>query len=288
MDTSVAISDSRVLPSPSPSPYADTDRIDWVTSIPFLGMHVAAVVGLFFFPVTWKGIALCVGMYYLRMFALTAGYHRYFSHRSFKTSRWFQFVLAFLGTLNVQKGVLWWAANHRHHHRYSDKPEDVHSPVQRGFWWSHVGWVLGSTYAKTMDDQIRDFADYPELRWINKHYLIPVVAFAVILRALAGWDGFFWGFVVSTVVLWHGTFTVNSLAHVWGKRRYKTNDDSRNNFWIALITMGEGWHNNHHHYMSSARQGFYWWELDMSYMILRALSFLGIVWDVRVPPASML
>jgi stearoyl-CoA desaturase (delta-9 desaturase) len=251
-------------------------------------MHVAAIVGLFFFSVTWKGIALCVGMYYLRMFALTAGYHRYFSHRSYKTSRWFQFVLAFLGTLNVQKGVLWWAANHRHHHRYSDKPEDLHSPVQRGFWWSHVGWVLCSTYTKMKDDQIRDFTQYPELRWINKHYLIPVVAFAALIRYLAGWDGFFWGFVVSTVVLWHGTFTVNSLTHVWGKRRFKTSDDSRNNFWIALITMGEGWHNNHHHYMSSARQGFFWWELDMSYLILRGLAVLGIVWDVRDPPDHML
>jgi stearoyl-CoA desaturase (delta-9 desaturase) len=249
---------------------------------------VAAIVGLFYFPITWKGIALCIGMYYLRMYGLTTGYHRYFSHRSFKTGRVFQFFLALLGTLNVQKGVLWWAANHRHHHRHSDSPEDLHSPVQRGFLWAHVGWVMAPRYNETKYDSIRDFTKYPELVWLNKHWLIPCVAFAVLIAVLGGWSAFFWGFVVSTVVLWHGTFTVNSLAHLWGKRRYQTTDDSRNNFWIALITLGEGWHNNHHHYMSSARQGFFWWEIDISFYILKLWEKLGVVWDVRVPPAQAL
>ena len=267
---------------------ASTDSIDWVTSVPFIAVHVAAVVGLFYFPITWSGIGLCVGMYYLRMFGITAGFHRYFSHRSYKTSRTFQFILAALGTASVQKGALWWAANHRHHHRFSDQPEDVHSPVMRGFWWSHVGWVVSNTYDKTDLNQIRDFAKYPELRWLNKHFVAPVIAFSLVLLALGGLPAVYWGFVVSTVFLWHGTFTVNSLAHVWGSRRYKTTDDSRNNFWIALATMGEGWHNNHHHFMSSARQGFFWYEIDASYYVLKALEKLGVVWDLRAPPESAL
>jgi stearoyl-CoA desaturase (delta-9 desaturase) len=260
------------------------DKIDWVTSIPFFAMHVAAAVGLFYFPVTWQGIAWVVGMYYLRMWAITTGYHRYFSHRTFKTSRAFQFFMALMGTLSVQKGVLWWAANHRHHHRYSDKPEDTHSPRQHGVLWAHVGWILGSKFEATKLDQIRDFTKYPELMWLNKHFLVPVVALGLAMAALGGWDVFFWGFVVSTVVLWHGTFTVNSLTHLWGRRRFATTDDSRNSMAIALITMGEGWHNNHHHYMNCARQGFRWWEIDASYAILRGLQRLGIVWDVREPP----
>ena len=262
-------------------------RIDWATSIPFLSVHLAALAGAFFFPITWKGVALCVGMYYLRMFGITAGYHRYFSHRSYKTGRVFQYVLAWLGAISVQKGALWWAAHHRDHHRYSDQPEDVHSPVQRGFWWSHVSWILAYRYQDTDYSRIRDFAKYPELVWLNKHFLVPVFAFAVLMVSIAGFDGLYWGFFVSTVLLWHGTFTVNSLAHVWGRRRYRTSDESRNNFWIALITLGEGWHNNHHHYMSSTRQGFFWWEIDGSYYILKALSKVGLVWDLREPPPQI-
>ncbi len=272
-----------------PAPMARaSDRIDWVTSVPFFAVHLAAIAGLFYFPISWQGIILCVGMYYLRMFGITGGYHRYFSHRSYKTGRVFQFLLAVLGGLSVQKGALWWAANHRHHHRYSDQPEDVHSPVRRGFWWSHVGWIISKTYDQTDLSQIRDFAKYPELRWLNKHFLIPVFALSFALLAAGGLPAVYWGFVVSTVLLWHGTFTVNSLAHVWGNRRYDTTDDSRNNFWIALITMGEGWHNNHHHYMSSARQGFFWWEIDASYYTLKVLEKIGLVWDLRAPPEAML
>ncbi|MBI3554708.1 MAG: acyl-CoA desaturase [Deltaproteobacteria bacterium] len=283
-DSLVRMPVANPVKSAAPAIRRETDRIDWVTSIPFLTMHVAAIAGLFYFSVTWQGIALCVGMYYLRMFGITAGYHRYFSHRSYKTGRGFQFVLALLGGLSVQKGALWWAANHRHHHRYSDMPEDVHSPVLRGFWWSHVGWVISRTYDQTDLNQIRDFAKYPELLWLNKHFLFPVVTLSFVLLGLGGMPAVYWGFVASTVLLWHGTFTVNSLAHVWGTRRFDTTDDSRNNFWIAMLTMGEGWHNNHHHYLSSARQGFIWWEIDASYYTLKALEKLGLVWDLRAPP----
>lgn len=269
-------------------PRRESDRISWASSVPFFAMHIVAVVGLFYFPVTKSAIALVVGMYYLRMFAITAGYHRYFAHRSYKMGRAMQFLMALLGTMSVQKGVLWWASHHRHHHRYSDKPEDIHSPALRGFWWSHLGWILSSTYDDTDYDRIKDMAKYPELVWLNKNFLVPVFGLALILFLAGGWSAVYWGFVVSTVFLWHGTFTVNSLTHVFGKARYPSGDASKNSFLIAMITMGEGWHNNHHYYQSSTRQGFFWWEIDFSYYILKALEKVGLVSDLREPPASLL
>lgn len=250
-------------------------------------VHVACIAALYT-GVTWSALAVCLALFWLRMFGVTAGYHRYFSHRSYKTSRPFQFVLALLGTLAVQKGVLWWAANHRQHHKYSDQEEDIHSPVQRGFWWSHVGWILAPDYEETQFERIPDMAKYPELRWLNDHYLAPPVALAVLLYLVGGATWLVWGFFISTTVLWHSTFTINSLAHVWGSRRYETTDTSRNNVWLALLTMGEGWHNNHHRYMNSVRQGFFWWEIDLSYYVLVALSWCGLVWDLHQPPRKLL
>ena len=249
--------------------------------------HLACLAA-FFTGVTWSAVAVCLALFWLRMFSVTAGYHRYFSHRSYKTSRTFQFILALAGTLAVQKGVLWWAANHRNHHKYSDQPEDLHSPRQRGFWWAHVGWILAPDYEGTDLTRIPDMAKYPELRWLNDNYLVPPVALAVLLYLVGGATWLVWGFFISTTMLWHATFTINSLAHVWGSRRYETTDTSRNNPWLALLTMGEGWHNNHHRYMNSARQGFFWWEIDLSYYVLVALSWCGIVWDLQQPPKRLL
>jgi stearoyl-CoA desaturase (delta-9 desaturase) len=255
--------------------------------IPFIFMHLACI-GVIFVGVSLEAVLLCVGLYALRMFALTAGYHRYFSHRTFKTSRPFQFVLALVGTMAVQKGPLWWAAHHRRHHKYSDQEGDVHSPVQEGLWWSHVGWIVSPKFDPTDWDAIKDFSRYPELRWLNTYHPIPAIALAVLLFLVGGWQWLVWGFFVSTVVLYHGTFSVNSLSHVWGSRRYATTDQSRNNFLIALWTGGEGWHNNHHHYMASVKQGFYWWEVDFSYYILRVMSWVRLVSDLRVPPKHLL
>jgi stearoyl-CoA desaturase (delta-9 desaturase) len=222
------------------------------------------------------------------MFALTAGYHRYFSHRSYKTSRVFQFILGLLGTLAVQKGPLWWAAHHRRHHKYSDQEGDVHSPVREGFWWSHIGWIVSPKFDATDWDAIKDFSRFPELRLLNSYHLIPPILLAVSLFLIGGWHWLVWGFFVSTVALYHGTFSVNSLSHLWGSRRFPTTDQSRNNFLIALWTGGEGWHNNHHHYMASVKQGFYWWEVDFSYYILRLMSWVKLVSDLRVPPKHLL
>ena len=261
-------------------------RISVFHALPFAVFHLVCLAA-FLVKFRWSYVILCLALYYARMFFVTAGYHRYFSHRSYKTSRVFQFLLAFLAMTSAQKGVLWWAAHHRHHHRFSDQEDDLHSPSQDGFWWSHVGWILADRNNKTDVEGIRDFYKFPELRWLNRYHLVPPVTLAVALFLVGGWSALIWGFFMSTVLLWHGSFIVNSLAHVFGRRRYATSDTSRNSFLIALITMGEGWHNNHHHYMTSVRQGFFWWELDGTYYLLRLLSWLGLVWDLRYPPPAL-
>jgi len=260
------------------------DQIRWVDNIPFWGVHVAALVGAIMVGISWAAVAWLLATFFIRMFGITAGYHRYFSHRAYKTSRPFQFLMALLGVTAVQKGPLWWASHHRRHHKYSDEPMDVHSPRQRGFWWSHMGWILVKRHSQTEWDRIKDLAAYPELRALEKLHMVVVVGFAVALYFIGGPTALVWGFFVSTTLLWHGTFTINSLAHVWGGRRYETTDDSRNNPVLAILTMGEGWHNNHHHYQRSARQGFYWWEIDMSFYALRALSLVGLVSDLHGVP----
>jgi stearoyl-CoA desaturase (delta-9 desaturase) len=263
------------------------DRMDWKASLPFWLVHLVAAVTPFVTGVRWEWVALAAASYALRMFAITAGYHRYFSHRAYRTGRAFQLLLAVLGTTAVQKGVLWWAANHRHHHRHSDQPEDIHSPLQRGFWWSHVGWILSRRHEATHLERVRDLARYPELRWLDRNHHLVVVAYAAAFQVVGGMPALLWGFFVSTVLLWHCTFFVNSLAHVFGRRRYETNDTSRNSLLIALLTLGEGWHNNHHHYQSTANQGWFWWEIDVSYYLLRGLARLGVVRDLRLPPAGV-
>jgi stearoyl-CoA desaturase (Delta-9 desaturase) len=262
-------------------------RINWVQSVPFFAFHVFAGVAVFFVPFHWSYVVWALALYYVRMWVVTTAYHRYFAHRAFKTSRVFQFLLAFFAETSAQKGVLWWAANHRHHHRESDQPADLHSPLQDGFWWSHVGWILSDRYTETREESIRDFARFPELRFLNRWYLLPPFLLAVGLFLIGGFPLLVWGFFVSTVLLWHGTFTINSLSHVFGSRRYRTPDTSRNNFLLALITCGEGWHNNHHYHQNTANQGWFWWELDLSFYLLKLLSALGLVWDLRLPSQSV-
>ncbi|WP_437722603.1 acyl-CoA desaturase [Sorangium sp. So ce861] len=252
-----------------------------------VAIHVGTVIAIVR-GATWKLAALAAATYFIRMFAITAVYHRYFSHRSYKTSRGLQFLLALLGTTATQKGPLWWGGTHRVHHKYSDTERDVHSPLRRGFWYAHLGWWLGREHEELDLKRIPDFAGFPELRWLDRYHVIGPLGMIALLFALGGYDAFLWGYVVSTCALMHGTFTINSLAHVFGSRRYATTDTSRNNFWLALITLGEGWHNNHHHYMSSANQGFFWWEIDVSFYILRGMEKLGLIWDLRTAPAHVL
>jgi stearoyl-CoA desaturase (delta-9 desaturase) len=252
-------------------------------AIPFVLVHLS-LIGIFWTGFTTTAVVMCVTLYLVRMWAIVAGYHRYFSHRSFKTSRAFQFMLALIGQTSSQRGALWWAALHRHHHRHSDTPLDIHSPAHTGFWFSHVGWIFSPQKNEADYSDIEDFARYPELRFLDRHPHLPAILLGVTCFLVAGWPGLFVGFLLSTVILWHGVFFINSMAHVVGTKRYVTGDDSRNNWFLALITLGEGWHNNHHHYQSSTRQGFFWWEIDIAYYSLKMLSWVGLVWDLREPP----
>jgi len=263
------------------------NEIAYPSAIPFVLVHLGCVAVLWT-GVTWPAIALGVGLYWLRMFGVTAGYHRYFSHRSFTTSRLFQFVLAWLAQSSAQRGVLWWAAKHRHHHVHSDTAEDVHSPLRTGFAYSHVGWIFARRHDGFDPGAIPDFARYPELRLLQRFELVPAVALALLCLLLAGWPGLVVGFLWSTVLVYHATFCINSLAHVRGSRRYVTGDTSRNNLVLAIVTMGEGWHNNHHAYPSSTRQGFRWWEVDATYYLLKLLATFGIVRGVDGPPERVL
>ncbi len=261
------------------------DRPNWKRSAPFLAFHLVPFLALWT-GVTWRAVGFAVVAYVVRMFFITAGYHRYFSHRSFKAPRLVQFLLAFGGTTALQKGPLWWAAHHRAHHRFSDTEQDIHSPL-RGFWHSHIGWIMSDRNTATDLNAVKDLARFPELRFLDRYDWIGGWVVGVASFLVAGWSGLVIGFFLSTVALWHGTFTVNSLAHVMGRRRYATTDTSRNSAVVAFLTGGEGWHNNHHHYPVSARQGFFWWEIDPTWYVLRAMSVVGLVHDLRVPPAEV-
>jgi stearoyl-CoA desaturase (delta-9 desaturase) len=264
----------------------DSDDVAYPSSIAFLLIHLSCFTALWI-GVTPRAVLLGVGLYLMRIFAIGAGYHRYFAHRAFRTGRVFQFCLAFLAQTSAQRGVLWWAAKHRRHHKYSDTELDVHSPVLRGFLYAHVGWIFVPRNNDTDFAAVRDLARFKELVWLNRHPYLPAALLALASWLIAGMPGLVVGFCWSTVGVWHATFSINSLAHVVGRRRYVTGDESRNNWLLALLTMGEGWHNNHHAYQVSVRQGFRWWEYDPTYYGLRVLSWIGLVWDLHVPPKAV-
>jgi stearoyl-CoA desaturase (delta-9 desaturase) len=283
--------DDRVSQLPS-------EEVDWLRVIPFFLLHLSCIVVIW---VGWSPVAVwtAIGLYLIRMLAVTAVYHRYFSHRAYKTSRFWQFVFALIATSSAQKGPLWWAANHRHHHRFADKPEDIHSPVQHGFLWSHLLWILSPKYLATNKKLVKSWLVFPELVFLNRFSILPplgLIGFLWILGQVlriylpssgtSGVQMVVWGFCISTVALFHATATINSLDHMVGRRRYDTPDQSRNNWFLALVTLGEGWHNNHHHYPIAARNGFFWWEYDVTYYVLRVLQWLGIVWDLNELPRN--
>ncbi|HXM34569.1 MAG TPA: acyl-CoA desaturase [Pyrinomonadaceae bacterium] len=274
-------------------------KLDYSVCIQFLFLHLACLAFI------WTGVSTvavvtCLSLYLVRMFAITAGFHRFFAHRTYRTSRVFQFLLAFLGTSSYQKGPLWWAAHHRRHHLYSDTEDDLHSPISRTLWRSQVGWFLCRDSQVTHVKLIPNLMKFRDLRLLDRFYSVPPILLAVFAFALgsvlqryapglgtSGWQMLVWGFFISTVLLYHGTFTVNSLAHIFGRQRFETGDNSRNNLFVALITLGEGWHNNHHYYPATERQGIYWWEIDVSHYTLRVLSWLGVVWGLQKHPADV-
>ncbi|HEV8363152.1 MAG TPA: fatty acid desaturase [Gemmatimonadaceae bacterium] len=272
--------------TPSLTADAEHDDIIYPDTIPFLLVHLTCFAA-FWSGVTLEAVVLCILSYVFRMFVVTAGYHRYFSHRSFKTSRVFQFILAFLAQTSAQRGILWWAAKHRHHHRHSDTELDVHSPRHKGFWYSHVGWIFTPRHDMADFSTIPDLTKYPELRWLDRNKYTPAALLALVCFLWMGWPGLVVGFFWSTVLLYHGSFMINSLAHVFGRQRYVTGDDSRNNWFLAIFTLGEGWHNNHHAYQRSTRQGFRWYEFDGTFYGLKLLSWFRIVWDLGEPPKDL-
>jgi len=278
-------------------------KIDWWHQKGFILMHFAPFLAFLpWIKVTTFDWVLCISLYFVRMFFVTGGYHRYFSHATYKTSRFVQFLIAFFAETSVQKGVLHWGANHRVHHKYSDTPKDPHSKKVYGFFYSHVGWILGPDFKDTKFNLIKDFGKFPELIWLNKYHLIPPLVLMLSVYLIGGYvntpdaemsfsailtnglSTLIIGFFLSTVLLFHGTFSINSLMHMFGKKRYESNDESKNNLFLALLTLGEGWHNNHHYYMKTVRQGFYWWEIDITYYILKILSWFHIVWDLKPVP----
>jgi stearoyl-CoA desaturase (delta-9 desaturase) len=274
-------------------------KVDWIRCIPFIVVHVACL-GVIWVGWSWTAVGLAAVLYLVRMFAITGFYHRYFSHRTFKTSRVGQFIFAILGASSAQRGPLWWASHHRLHHRRSDEPEDVHSPVRHGFLWSHIGWITSQTNFRVHFKAIQDLYRFRELRLLDRFDTAVPITLSVALYLLgailhkhapalgtSGGQLVIWGFFISTVVLMHATFTINSLSHKFGRRRFQTNDDSRNNWFLALLTLGEGWHNNHHHYPASVRQGFYWWEFDVTFYMLKLMSYLGVIWDLKPVPAAI-
>lgn len=273
--------------------------LDWMRVAPFIALHLACLA-VFWVGVSWVAVGACVASYVLRMFAITAFYHRYFAHRAFRASRPVQFVFALIGASATQRGPLWWAAHHRIHHKRADRDGDPHSPND-GLLWSHMGWFLGRRHFGTAWEQIPDLAKFPELRWLDRFDVVVPVVYAALFFALgaglerwapgletSGSQMLVWGYFVSTVILIHATLTINSLAHRFGTRRFETRDQSRNNPWLAVLTLGEGWHNNHHAYPGSARQGFYWWEIDISYALLRVMALFGLVRDLKPVPEGLL
>jgi stearoyl-CoA desaturase (delta-9 desaturase) len=288
--------DSGAEGASAPSPH--DRRIDWPRVAPFLLLH-AGCLGVAWTGASPAAVAVAAMLFAVRMFAVTAFYHRYFSHRAFRTTRAAQLAFAILGASAVQRGPLWWASHHRHHHAHADRPTDSHSAREHGFLWSHLGWFLSRGNFAPRMGRVPDLARFPELRWLDRFDAVVPAALAASLFALGAWleqahpalgtsgaQLLVWGFCISTVALYHATFTINSLAHRFGSRRYSTRDDSRNNLWLALLTFGEGWHNNHHHFPAAARQGFFWWEIDIAYYGLRVLAALGIIWDLRPVPAA--
>ncbi len=267
---------------------------------PYLFLHVGCL-GVIWVGWSWIAVAVAVALYFVRMFAVTAFYHRYFSHRTFKTSRFTQFVFAVWANSAAQRGPIWWACQHRHHHQHSDDECDAHSPDQHGFYWSHIGWLTAPDNLVIHARRVPDLLRFPELRFLDRFSVLVPLILATVLYGLGaalahftpslgtnGWQMVVWGFFISTVVLFHGTCTINSLAHLLGSRRFRTTDSSRNSLLLAMLTLGEGWHNNHHRYPGTVKQGFYWWEIDPTYVGLRFFEWIGLIWELNPVPEKIL
>ena len=270
--------------------FASGDRISWVTASAFVVFHILAVVALF--NTTWQAVVVALALHWMCIgWGIGLGYHRLHTHRSYKTPKLVEYFFAVCGCLTLQGGPVFWTALHRIHHQHSDKTGDPHTP-RDGKWWSHMLWTIfgeelhGDTaiMGKYAPDLMKDRFYQVLTRW----HWVPLVVLGLALFAIGGWSWLLWGVFLRVVFGLHCTWLINSATHIWGSRRFNTSDDSKNSFWVALITFGEGWHNNHHAHPRSARHGMAWWEVDLSWMQIRVMQWLGLAWDVQVPSATQI
>jgi stearoyl-CoA desaturase (delta-9 desaturase) len=257
--------------------------IVWVTTFFLIAFHIGAIAALFFF--TWKALFVAIALWWIAGGAgIGMGYHRLLTHRGYKTPKWMEYFLTVCGTLTLEGGPIFWVGVHRMHHRNTDKPGDPHSPQDGGF-WSHMGWLITGRALHNNSDDLLPLV--PDLRkdkfhlWISHWHWVPSTLLAAILFLVGGWPFLLWGIFLRTVVGLHSTWLVNSATHMWGSRRFATSDTSRNSFWVALLTFGEGWHNNHHAHPQSSRHGLAWYEFDPNWYGISALRLLGLAWDVK-------
>lgn len=279
-------------PAAPPAPAPTHSRLYRVIRVaislaPLIAVHLALGAIPFVEFTIWSVVAIVV-VTRITGLGVTAGLHRYFSHHSYKTSRGFQFLLAVAGCTALQKGPLWWAIHHRLHHKHSDTPNDPHSPVVEGFLHGHIGWLFTQDLMRPDERIVHDLAKYRELVWLDRLWMIPGLLMAAACFAVLGWNGLIYGYCLSVVIIFQGTFAVNSIGHLYGRQRFETGDGSRNNMVLGYLAMGDGWHNNHHRAPYSARHGFAWYELDMTYKFIQLLAWLGIVWDVKQPREELL
>jgi stearoyl-CoA desaturase (delta-9 desaturase) len=249
-----------------------------------------SAAGVLLVPFHWGLVPLWAASHFLRAIGLTLAFHRYFAHRAFQMSRATRFAWAWIGTSAMQKGPLWWAGNHVDHHKYADREGDPHSPRLSGFYYAHIGWFLDDAKWERVSQAnpvLRDFGSVPEIAFLDRWYIVPPLTLAVAMFAMGGFPWLFWGFCLPTMTLAHATFAINTVNHLWGSRRFDTIDESRNNPITAFFAVGEGWHNNHHRYQRSARNGFYWWEFDPTWYAIKAMSWVGLAWDIQPVPARI-
>ncbi len=258
---------------------------NWITKLALLVFHVGAVLALFNF--TWTGVLFAVGLWWLTIgLGIGLGYHRLLTHRAYKTPKWFEYFVTVLGTMTLEGGPIFWVATHRNHHKYTDQPGDPHSP-RDGRWWSHMGWIVGGTSmhgdTSKLAPQVPDLINNKFHVWISKWHWVPLTVTGFIILALYGWPVTLWAVFFRVTFGLHCTWLVNSACHLWGSQRFATGEDSRNNWWVSLLTFGEGWHNNHHAHAQSARHGLAWWEIDITWYTIKLLSFIGLATNIRLP-----
>jgi len=283
-DELTGVQPMRVTPAPVMGKAKKDRGINWITSIFMVIFHVLAVVALFMF--TWKGLIAFVVLYVLAInVGIGMGYHRLLTHRGYKVPRWLEYVIATCATLSLEGGPIFWVATHRVHHQHSDREGDPHSPNE-GTWWSHMGWIVTgqSLHAETavLSRYAPDLARDKYHVWLSKYHWVPLTTVGLLLLAWGGWPVVMWGIFLRVTVGLHATWLVNSATHIWGSRRFETRDDSRNSWWVALLTGGEGWHNNHHAHPVSARHGLKWYEFDPNYYGIWLLKVVGLARDVKI------